>query len=221
MALIGKTIPVARGVENYGSHHRSLLKPLLEQGIEFRFYDLPEGYPTEIATEDDCRAVEAAHGELARTALASGCDALALGCLFEPGVARVKAEATAPVIGEFRAAILLSLAYGSRIAFVGIVSEADIADLIDNLGVRQFFSGCYQVDASPLDFMHSSDSLCDEMAAKAAEARQGGAEVIVGYGDSKAIEALRRGSELPVVSPAAASAILAWAMLMNNRVAGS
>src|SRR5690606_19236748 len=94
-----KTIPVRGGLRRWRPAQERLVQPLLHPGLVVEWADLPEAPVEEIETSFDSDLVALPHLRLAVQAEAQGYDAVAMGCLDEPGVAAAREACRIPVTG--------------------------------------------------------------------------------------------------------------------------
>ena len=225
---ICKILPVADGLKNWGHLHEELLAEIAHDSVEVVQFDLPDVGVTSISGSYDSDLVAPAHTRAAIRAEADGFDAVAMGCLCQPGVAAAREVLNIPVVGETNAAMHLASLVAPRFSFLvpgAFSGEADriVAELARQDGFADQLASVRRVSASSLDFSGegAADALVSAMLAAAEAAiSQDGAQAIIGYGGRGIYRQLRHALPVPVISPIQASVIVAE-MLVRAGIAQS
>jgi allantoin racemase len=176
--------------------------------------DLPDAPVAAVETKHDADLVAALHTEAALRAEAEGFDAVAMGCLAEPGVAAAKEMLKIPVIGESQAAMTMASLLARRFCFVG-PGGRDFTDDYDRAG-RYGFSrhlvSVRGVAGTSASFAFEEEGLAELMIREARQAiEEDGAQAIIGYGSMKVLRAMREALLVPVINPVTSGILLAEA----------
>ena len=228
---IYKIIPVAKGLENWGPVHEELLAEIAHDGVEVVQADLPDTPFDSIPYSYQCDIVASHHAQAAVRAEAEGFDAVAMGCLHEPGVSAAKELLQIPVVGEFQASIHLACLVARKFSFVtGGTRRSEIrprtakpgyggktTDLIRQYGVSDNLASIRGVGGGILAFASEQQSLVEMMIKEAELAiEEDGAQAIIGYGGLPFIGAMRRALPVPVISPIQASVVVAEMLVRSG-----
>lgn len=227
MIQICAIIPVAKGLENWGRLHEDLLAEVAHDGVEVTLVDLPNVAVTSIGSNYEADLVATMHTQTALRAEAEGFDAVAMGCLLEPGVSAAKEALRIPVVGEAEAAMHLASLVARKFSF--LLPGADhggekraLADVVRRYGFADRLASIRHIGPSTLAFVgEQQEDLAETMLTVARAAiEEDGAQAIIGYGGPVIIESLRRGLPVPVIDPIQASVIVAE-MLVRARLSQS
>ena len=214
---ICKLLPVADGLKNWGRLHEELLAEIAHDAVEVVQVDLPEVGVTSISGSYDSDRVAPAHTAAAIRAEADGFDAVAMGCLCQPGVSAAREVLKIPAVGETSAAMHLASLVAPRFSclvpgeFDGEVDRI-VAEIARQDGFGDQLASVRRVPATSLDFSVQSDEeamVPSMLAAAKAAIEEDGAQAIVGYGGLSIYRELRRVLAVPVISPIQASVIVA------------
>ena len=219
------TIPAAKGLENWGPIHEELLAEIAHDGVEVVMVDLPDAPVTAISSNYDADLVALLHVEAALRAEEEGFDAVAMGCLLEPGVSAAKEVVQIPVVGEAGAAMHMAALVAPRFSFVGTgtrQSESRIrGDIVRQYGLTDHLASVRGVGASSLAFAGEEEGLAELMIREARLAvEEDGAQAIISYGSLKILRALREALPVPIIEPVTAG-ILVAEMLVRGRLSQS
>lgn len=184
---ICKIIPVAKGLENWGALHEDLLTEIAHDGVEVVQVDLPAVAITSMSGNYEADLVAPVHTQAALRAEADGFDAVAMGCLLEPGVSAAKEALRIPVVGEAGAAMHLASLVARRFSFLlpganqGGEGRA-MADLVRQYGFTGHLASIGQVGLPTLAFAgKQEEGLAEIMLTEArAAVKEDGAQAIIG-----------------------------------------
>lgn len=112
-------IPHTQGLEHWGPVHQEMIAEIAHEGLEVVMVDLPDAPLTSIRSRHDADIAAATHTQVALRAEAEGFDAVAMGCLMEPGVAAAREMLRIPVIGGAQAAMHMAALVARKFSFVG------------------------------------------------------------------------------------------------------
>jgi allantoin racemase len=206
------TIPHAEGLERWGPAHEEMIAGIAHEGLEVVMVDLPDVPVTSVRNRHDADIVAAAHTRAALRAEAEGFDAVAMGCLGEPGVAAAKEMVQIPVIGEAQAAMHMAALVARRFSFVG-PDHGDGSEEYEfayRYGLSQQLVSVKGVAATSPSFAFEEAGLAELMIRAARLAiEEDGAQAVIGYGSLKVIRAMREALPVPVINPVTAGILLA------------
>ncbi len=212
-------IPVRGGLQSWGDVHRELLAPLTSPEVEISLADLPAAPVDAISDSYTSELVALQHVQAAIDAEQSGYDAVAMGCLGEPGVVAAKEALDIPVIGEAQAAMHFASMVGRRFSFLTPGSRSGrqtgsrarrYEEIAARYGFQDKLASVRSVLAGSLDFAAQGANLAAEMLEQGrAAVAEDGADSVIGYGGLDVLEALREGLDVPVIEPIQASAMMA------------
>ncbi len=212
-------IPVRDGLQSWGDIHRELLAPLASPDVEITLADLPEAPVEAISDSYTSELVALQHVQAAIDAERAGYDAVAMGCLGEPGVVAAKEALDIPVIGEAQAAMHYASMVGRRFSFLMPGSSSGrqtgsrarrYEEVAARYGLQDKLASVRSVLAGSLDFAAGGAALPAEMLEQGRLAvTEDGADSVIGYGGLDVIERLREGLDVPVIEPIQASAMMA------------
>jgi allantoin racemase len=220
---ICKIIPVAKGLENWGALHEELLAEIAHDAVKVVQVDLPDVAVTAISSKYECDIVAPAHAQAALRAEAEGFDAVAMGCLREPGVSAAKELLHIPVVGEAQASMHLAALVARKFSFVGggARKRKGGSDLVRQYGFSDHVASSRGIGVASLAFASEEPGLAERMINAARLAiEEDGAQAIIGYGGLTVIGAMRRALQVPVISPIQASVIVAE-LLVRARLSQS
>ena len=205
------TIPHAQGLERWGAVHEEKIAEIAHEGVEVVMIDLPDTPVTSVSTRHDAELVAAAHTRAAMRAEAEGFDAVAMGCLMEPGVAAAREMLSIPVIGEAQAAMHMAALVAHKFSFVGPEADGSTKfELARHYGFSSHLVSVRDVGASSPSFAADEEGLTELMEQEARLAiEEDGARAIIGYGSLSVIRAMRAALEVPVINPVTAGILLA------------
>ncbi len=216
-------IPVRDGLASWGDVHRALLAPIASPRVEITLVDLPEAPVGAIKNSYTSELVALQHVEAAIQAQRDGYDAVAMGCLGEPGVEAAKEALDIPVIGEAQAVMHYASMVGRRFSFLMPGSKSGrrsdgrarrYEDIAARYGFAHKLASVRSVIAGSLDFASQENRLRDEMLEQGLLAvEEDGADAVIGYGGLEILERLRGGLPVPVVDPIQASAMMAESLV--------
>ncbi|MFC2031661.1 aspartate/glutamate racemase family protein [Chloroflexota bacterium] len=205
------TIPHAEGLENWGAVHEEKLAEIAHEGVEVVIIDLPGTPVTSVSTRHEADLVAAAHTLAAVRAEEQGFDAVAMGCLMEPGVAAARDMLTIPVIGEAQAAMHMAALVAPKFSFVG--PDADGSTKFEQAryyGFTNHLVSVRDVGASSPSFAADEEGLTERMVQQAELAiEKDGARAIIGHGSLSVIHAMRAALCVPVINPVTSGILLA------------
>ena len=206
------TIPHAQGLEHWGPVHEEMIAEIAHEGVEVVMVDLPDVPVTSVSSRHDADIVAAAHTRAALRAEAEGFDAVAMGCLMEPGVAAAREMLRIPVVGEAQAAMHMAALVARRFSFVGPDAEDSTMefDLARQYGFSDHLASVRGVGATSLSFAAEEEGLAELMVKEARLAiEEDGARAIIGYGSLSVIQAMREALPVPVINPVTAGILVA------------
>ena len=206
------TIPHAQGLEHWGPVHEEMIAEVAHEGVEVVMVDLPDVPVTLVSSRHDADIVAAAHTRAALRAEAEGFDAVAMGCLMEPGVAAAREMLRIPVIGEAQAAMHMAALVAHRFSFVGPDGGDGTTefDLARQYGFSDHLASVRGVEATSLSFAAEQEGLAELMVKEARLAiEEDGAQAIIGYGSLSVIRAMREALPVPVINPVTAGILVA------------
>lgn len=206
------TIPCAQGLEHWGTAHEEMIAEITHRDLEVVMVDLPNAPVTSISSRHDADIVAAAHTKAALRAEAEGFDAVAMGCLMEPGVAAAKELCHIPVVGEAQAAMHMAALAARRFSFAGPGTGGDIEmyDFARYYGFSEYVASVRGIGAASLSFAAEEEGLAELMVREARLAiEEDGAQAIIGYGTLTVIRALRKALHVPVINPVTAGILFA------------
>jgi len=224
-------IPVRNGLRAWGDVHRELLAPLEHPAVEFELRDLPAAPIEAIDGSYDAESLAMLHIDAARQAQREGFDAVAMGCLDEPGVQGAKEALDIPVVGESEAAMHFASMVARRFSFLmpgaidgnqrGAYGSRCIEDLARLYGFAEKLASVRSVAGKSLEFAGRDESFPEAMIEQGRLAMQeDGADAVIGYGSLDVIGRLQRELPIPVIDPIQASAMMAES-LARLRIAQS
>lgn len=205
------TIPHAQGLERWGAVHEEKLAEIAHEGVEVVMIDLPGTPVTSVSTRHDADLVAAAHTLAAMRAEEEGFDAVAMGCLMEPGVAAAREMLSIPVVGEAQAAMHMAALVAPKFSFVGPDADGSTKfELARYYGFSNHLVSVRDVGASSPSFAAEEEGLTERMVQQAELAiEKDGARAIIGYGSLSVIHAMRAALKVPVINPVTAGILLA------------
>jgi len=212
------TIPHARGLESWGPLHEAMVAEIAYDGVEVVIRDLPDVPVMSIKSRHDADMVAAAHTRAALQAEREGFDAVAMGCLFEPGVEAARQMLTIPVVGEAEASMRLAGLGGRRFSFVGPSGGEDrLRERAHRYGFSEQLASIRGVKAVSLSFAAEEEGLVEAMIKEAKMAiEEDGAQAIIGYGGLALLKEMRRALPVPVINPVTAAILLAEAAVRSQ-----
>ena len=214
------TIPHAQGLERWGPVHEEMIAEIAHEGLEVVMVELPDVPVTSVSSRHDADIVAAAHTRAALRAEAEGFDAVAMGCLMEPGVAAAREMLRIPVIGEAQAAMQTAVLVAHRFSFVGPDGGEGTAEfeLARHYGFADHLASVRGVKSTSLSFAAEEEGLAELMIEGARLAiEEDGARAIIGYGSLSVIRAMRAALPMPVINPVTAG-ILVAEMIVRARL---
>lgn len=206
------TIPHAKGIKRWGSEHKRMISEIGHKGLNVQLRDLPETPITEVSSRHDADIVASSHTEAALVAQKEGFDAVAMGCLKEPGVTAAREMLDIPVIGEAQASMHMASLKAPTFSFIG-PGNCDFPvewELAKYYGFSEQLISVKHIDIPPSSFSDPKLSLRKKMVSKAKKAiHKDGAKAIIGYGNGKLFRILREKLKVPVVNSVLAGILLA------------
>ncbi len=210
------TIPHAEGLKRWGHVHEEMIAEIAHEGLEVVMVDLPDVPVTAVETRHDADIVAAAHTRVALRAEVEGFDAVAMGCLAEPGVAAAREMLRIPVIGEAQAAMTMAALVARKFSFVG-PGGRDFTEDYDHArqyGYSHHLVSVKGVAANSPSFAFEEEGLTELMIRGARQAiEEDQAQAIIGYGSLKVLRAMRKALPVPVINPVTAGILLAEAIV--------
>ena len=205
------TIPHADGIKAWGKHHIEIFERICSPQVEVTIGDIPHAPINTILSVYDAELVGHLHVEEALKAEAAGYNAVAMGCLDEPGVSAAKEALTIPAVGEAEASMHYASMAGRRFSFVG----PDVpVDLVHKYGFASKLASIVPVNAPSLDYAAEEPRLPQELLDAARKAiKDDGADVIIAYGTLMVTDYLRDQLSVPVIDPVQATVMMAEAMV--------
>jgi allantoin racemase len=193
-----------------------MIAEIAHEGLEVVMVDLPDVPVTAVETRHDADIVAAAHTRAALRAEAEGFDAVAMGCLAEPGVAAAREMLRIPVIGEAQAAMTMASLVARRFSFVGPGGRdyTEDHDLARQYGFSHHLVSVRGVSAPSPSFAFEEEGLAELMIREAGLAiGEDGAQAIIGYGSMKVLRAMREALPVPIINPVTSGILLAEAVV--------
>lgn len=220
MIRICTTIPHAQGLEHWGAVHEEMIAQVARDRTEVVIVDLPDVSVTSVSSRHDADIVAAAHTQVALWAEEQGFDAVAMGCLMEPGVAAAREMLRIPVVGEAQAAMHMAAIVARRFSIVGPQAGANATerDLARRYGFAEHLASVREVQAASLSFAAEEEGL-EELMLEAARLaiEEDGARAIIGYGSLRVIRAMREALGVPVINPVTAGILVAETVIRAQR----
>jgi allantoin racemase len=216
MIRIVKTVPTKSGAQRWASVNQEHIAAITAKEVEVSIWGLPTVDIEEITSEHEADSVAAEHTRLAELAQYEGFDAIAMGCLIEPGVIGAKHLLSIPVVGAGEAALLTAMLIGERIGIVccSAASANSTSRMVRRHGLANHVVTILSIESRPLDFAAQEPWIANAMLKSAQKAIGAfGADVIIGYGGLHVIEYLRNNLDVPVVSAVQAQIVLAEALV--------
>jgi Asp/Glu/hydantoin racemase len=194
------TIPHAQGLGHWGAAHEEMIAQIGGDWTEVAIVDLPNVPVTSVSNRYDADIVAPAHTQVALWAQEQGFDAVAMGCLMEPGVAAAREMLRIPVIGEAQAAMHMAAIVAPRFSIVGPEGGANATerDLARRYGFAEHLASVREVQA-------------------ASAVQEDGARAIIGYGSLRMIRAMREALSVPVINPVTAGILVAETVIRSQR----
>jgi allantoin racemase len=189
-----------------------MIDEIAREGVEVVMVDLPGVPVTSVSCRHDADMVAAAHTRAAQKAEADGFDAVAMGCLEEPGVAASREMLHIPVIGEAQASMHMAALVARRFSFVGPDNTDGTSkfDLAWQYGFANHLVSVRGIPAASLSFAAEEESLEQLMIQEAELAiKKDRAQAIIGYGSLSLIRAMRAALTVAVINPVTAGILLA------------
>jgi allantoin racemase len=208
------TIPHAEGLVRWGPAHKEMIAGIAHEGLEVVIVDLPDTPVTSVQDRHDADIVAAAHTRAVLRAEAEGFDAVAMGCLGEPGVTAAKEMAKIPVIGEAQAAMHMAALVARRFSFVGPDhgDGTEEYDLAEKYGFSQHLVSVKGVAVTSPEFAFDEDGIAALMIQAGKTAiKNDRAQAIIGYGTLRVLRAMREALPVPVINPVTSTILLAEA----------
>jgi allantoin racemase len=207
-----KTIPVKNGLTNWGDTNRRLIAAVASDSCEYDFWDLSDTSIEKIVTEYENTQVATSHIELAQKAENAGFDAVAMGCLMEPGLDGAKEVISIPVVGALECCVYLAAVLADRFSLIigNPASGPALRSRIRRMGLESRLASIRAIESSPLEFAAEADTLPDRMLAVAKIAvEQDGAGSIISYGGLNVLYHLRAALPVPVLNPQQCQVLMA------------
>ncbi len=206
------TIPHAKGLESWGPVHEEMFAEIAREGLEIVMVDLPDVPVSTITSRHAADIVAAAHTRAALRAEEEGFDAVAMGCLGEPGVAAAKEMCHIPVVGEAQASMHMAALVARRFSFVGSGPRRrqHRVDLARQYGFSDYLASTRGIGAVSLSFAAEEEGLAERVIEESKLAiEEDGAQAIIGYGSLSVIRAMREALPVPVINPVTAGVLVA------------
>jgi allantoin racemase len=206
------TIPHTKGLESWGAVHEEMFAEIAREGLEIVMVDLPDVSVNTVTSRHAADIVAAAHTRAALRAEEEGFDAVAMGCLREPGVAAAKEMCHIPVVGAAQASMHMAALVARRFSFVGPGSPDGIEkyDLARYYGFSDYLASTRGIGAVSLSFAAGEEGLAELMVKESRLAiEEDGAQAIIGYGGLSVIRAMREALPVPVIDPVTAGILVA------------
>lgn len=216
---IVKTVPARAGLRRWGAVLASHLRTLDDLDIEVELVEVPGIELDEISDMDDSHAVSPAQARLARQLLERDDppDAVALGCLLEPGLDELT-DLPVPVTGEIESSVRLLATPTQPVAFVAGSAEAarGVEARVGCHGLGALVHDVRAISANPLMFTDAAaeDELAAAMADEVRILAHQGVRRVIGYGGAGLLGEVTRRGGIPTHSPVTASIRATAAALM-------
>ena len=205
-----KTVPARRGLERWGAILASHLRSLIDLDVAIDLVEVPGIELDEIADLADCHTVAPAQAHLVSTLLTGEDppDAVALGCLLEPGFDELT-DAAGLITGEIESCLRLLATPSHPVGVVaGSASAArGVEARVERHGLGALVHDVRAISANPLRFTDEG-AQTDLAAAMAAEVRvlaEQGVTQVIGYGSASLLAEVTRRGGVPTHSPVTAS----------------
>jgi allantoin racemase len=207
-----KTLPTKHGLEKWGQVNRDLINAVASDQCVYDFWELSDAPIEAIVGEHDVVQIAALHVELAQQAVKAGFDAIAMGCLLEPGVRAAKEILPVPVVGALEASVHLITLLAERFSIILCDPEStdSVRSRVRRIGLESRLASIRGIKSGPLEFAKQDPSLPERMLGEAqAAVSTDGASGIVTYGNIKVLRHLRANLRVPVVNPQQSQVLLA------------
>lgn len=207
-----KTIPVKHGLDSWGPANRALLESVGRYDVTYELWDAPESPVDEIWDESSNALAAGPHVQLVREALGQGYAAIAMGCLYEPGVDEAKALGRLPIVGALEASVYMAATIATCFSIVmGSSTGANmVVERVEGMGLGKKLASIHTIDALPLQFAGEQRQLPDLMLEAAQKAiAVDGARCIICYGGITVLKKLRAELSVPVLNPQQCQVLLA------------
>ena len=207
-----KTLPTKHGLEKWGQVNRDLISAVASDQCVYEFWELPEAPIEAIVGEHDVVKVAGPHVELAQEAERAGFDAVAMGCLLEPGVRAAKEILSIPVVGALEASVHLITLLADRFSIILCDPRSidAVRSRVRRIGLECRLASIRGIESGPLEFAKQDPSLPDRMLGEAeAAVAEDGASGIVTYGSLGVLKHLRASLPVPVLNPQQSQVLLA------------
>ncbi len=218
-----KTVPVRDGLARWGQVLEDHRTSLADLDVEVSFVEVPGIDLEEIKDQADSDRVADAQARLVRELAVSPSppDAVALGCLLEPGLDQL-GDLGLPVTGEIEASVRLLATPAHPVGFVAGSPGAleGIRSRVATHGLERLVGPVRTIDAAPLRFTErgAEAELGAAMAAEVAEIAALGVRYVVGYGSAALLREVSRQTGVTVCSPVSVSLRATAAALAAARI---
>lgn len=217
-------IPVAHGLDSWGTVTRELQEPVSRPDVEITLVDLPDAPVQQIMSAYHADLVAPFCVQEAIRAERMGFDAVIIDCLDEPGVTASKEALQIPVIGDTEAVLHHASLVGRRFSFLipgyrngrllGADTSGYLEDLVRKYGFASRLASMRSVPACSLEFAAQEVDLPAAMLEQARKAVElDGADVIISYGGLDVLRLLREHLLVPVVDTVQSSLLVAESLV--------
>lgn len=229
-----KTIPVV-ATEGHFKNNREMTEQIKGPHTEVVYRDLPECGVKAVYDDRTRKLVTPFHIRQVLAAEKEGFDAIAMGCLLEPGVKEAKEKCKIPVVGSLEASVYLAAMLGNKFSFIISGSDKIVGEeipksseshilikLVRSYGLLSRLASIRGIGLEVLDFKPEDKNLEKLKELMLNESRRAidedGANVIISYDGIKVLRYLQQRLPVPVISPRQAQIMLAE-VLVNSQLA--
>ena len=227
-----KTTPAIM-TEGHIINNKEMIDHFKSSLTEVVYRGLPNCGVRAVNDERSREIVAPLHVEMALDAEKEGFDAIAMGCLLEPGVREAKEKCKIPIVGALEASVHFAAMLGNRFSFVvgghDRVLRDDMSkggrthiliDLIRSYGLISRLASIRGIGLETLDFFpeyKNLDKLKELMMRESQKAiKEDGADVIVMYGGITVLGYLQRNLSVPVINQKQAQIMMAEALARSQ-----
>jgi Asp/Glu/hydantoin racemase len=220
-----KTIPVD-ATEGHLINNKEMMDQFKDPNTEIVYRGLRGCKVKAVCDEQTREAVSSLHLRMVLEAEKEGFDAIAMGCLLEPGVREAKQRSGIPVVGALEASLHLASMLGKNISFVLSGSDKILGEdisrtgndnillrLIDGYNFKSRLASIRGIGLEVLDFFPEYKNLEKLKCLMLAECRQAvendKADVIVMYGGITVLRYLQKALRVPVINQKQAQIMMA------------
>jgi len=225
-----KTIPV-QPTEGHFVNNREMIEAFKDPNTEVVYRGLTNCDVKAVSDEQTRRSVASLHVKMVLDAQTEGFDAVAMGCLLEPGVEEAKRKCKIPIVGALEASLHMASMLGSRFSIIMGGSDIVRGDfkngtdnilvkLIDNYGMISRVASIRGIGLQVLDFFPEYKNLGKLKELMLRESRRAiesdNANVIIMYGGITVLRYLQERLPVPVLNQKQAQIMMAEALARSQ-----